>query len=201
MNNLYKYLPFDVKMKSNETGTIWTLKGYSSKHSSFVGEDDFYYGESKPILRPFRALSNDFKLTKAASQIIGISYNNNELNYPQEGDTINVLHWFVMILLTGLGDNRDYALPFKNINIVNQNTTDVTLKIKWDNYTTKHISIFVFGSKNVLKDCYSVANGNKWAIDTLYPEQAFDFLRAMCFAVDFQENEFITHEENNQLGS
>jgi hypothetical protein len=174
MNKLYKYLPFDVKMKSNQTGTIWTLKGYSSKHNSFVGEDDFYYGESKPILSPLTDLTKEIPLTKVAANMIDLE-EGEPVYIPTVIKDLTIYGFYTKRCLyseTTLKDNKLVIENYAGSNITldwNNEVYNKTLKLHYID-TYKHIDL------------------------PINSELVFDFLRAMHFNLDFQEGEFIKLE-------
>jgi hypothetical protein len=168
MNKLYKYLPFGVEMKSNQTGTIWTLKGYSSKHNSFVGEDDFYYGESKPILSPLIDLTKEIPLTKVAANMIDL----------EEGEPVFIPTVIKDLTIYGFYTKTGFSIK----------TTLSDSKLLITNFGGSVI-ILDWGSNSILKIYYSEPNNH-----IINSELVFDFLRAMHFNLDFQEGDFIKLE-------
>ena len=128
--------------------------------------------EGLPILRPFEDLTKELPLTKAAAEMIGME----EGEIPTiERDNVSIIILFWCILL-----KKDY-INFKNLIYENNTIT----------YYTNDIDFLLNIDYTLYLNHY---NGND-SMQTLSIEEAFDFLRAMKFAIDFKEDEYIKLED------
>ena len=189
MNKLYKYLPFDVtvnlKYEDYDYDDEQTI--VYNKNAKLLGIDystnrilvreqkssdwwNLKYTKIKPILRPFEDLTKELPLTTVAAEMIGM----------EEGKTISITKTFWYLFhqwgnQIWLESNR-FNIYENDLGIFIEHEGRNKIQICRDftiredfNSTDRHLSLEL----------------------KMNPEKAFDFLRAMHFAVDFGEGEYI----------
>lgn len=192
MNKLYKYLPFGIKgkiknirysnIKETEAKLIG-IKGDSTDWGYIVTQSwimdeviDF-----KPILRPFEDLTKELPLTKAAAEMIRL----------EEGVLVNPLAMMFRY------NNKLTGFEFQNVSatnvsygfVINLNTETKYVKVDVDIEIDSNFNFSINSYVWQKKENYRVAS----CYYTINPT-CLDFLRAMCFNLDFKEDEFIKLE-------
>jgi hypothetical protein len=197
MNKLYKYLPFDIQGEytweqcdddgNRECTCTVELLGINTYYEELkvldCGADvDISYYQFKPILRPFKDLTKELPLTKAAAEMIGM----------KEGEMVNPLEFMFRY------NGKITCCEYINVNAIKHNngfTIDlndqterlkVEVDIELDSSFNFSINHFVWQKK----EKYRVAN-SYYTINL----DCLDFLRAMHFAVNFKEDEYIKLED------
>lgn len=183
MNKLYKYLPFGISFKDIDSDDIFELVSIGV-HNEVVGlfknkeRVGFIANEVLPILRPFEDLVVELPLTKAAAEMIGL----------KEGVLVNPL---VMMFRY---NNKLTGLEFQNVNAIK----DVDIFIVDLNTETKYVKVDVDieidSNFNFSINSYALQKKEKHRVASCYytiNPTCLDFLRAMCFNLDFKEGEYI----------
>lgn len=210
MNKLYKYLPFDIILNGTGMGygnntklpIVGILKGihYLRNDQSYRGtvvhllgvdkdaSKSFSYklDDVKPVLRPIKDLDKKLPLTKIAAELLN----------RKEGDLIIPIYEFIHILF---GCNTLKLDPNKKIAVMSDG---------WFTYYDIPTTYTMYGSKRLVKCNYTVqVSSTNISVDAIVSdgdiihydffrnnadfEKGFDFLRAMHFALDFENDEFI----------
>lgn len=172
MNKLYKYLPYNIKgvVKDEESTTPLTcyLKGILQEDNlAIYTEENSTFKETcliddfKPMLRPLSDLSKKLTLTKAAAEIVNL----------EEGNFITISEFF----------------PLES-NLI---TFSLNEFILWK--STKNPLLNLYNSRVIKNQDVLIKNNSMIdEINIIKNKESFlNFLRAMMFAVDFQENEYI----------
>lgn len=194
MNKLYKYLPFDITLEGTgkgysnnilpKTGILKGIHRLGTEAQYHVNKEivqllGYFENETKlksfsyeiqdvkPVLRPFEDLTKELPLTRTAAEILK----------KQEGEVVKPIMEFFRVV------TNDRELPERNYSyqVIAENNIIIH---RYENIVHQTI------------DLYNDWNFVRWGLwKVTYSKQAFDFLRAMKFAVDFSEDEYIKLED------
>jgi hypothetical protein len=175
MNKLYKYLPFDIKVCiksiSDRTSYLGTLISLDQDCCYIIDENgikrDSKLSQTIPLLKPFKNVFKPLIINKFQASLIK----------KKNKSTINVLVEFFTILLN---------IP-KHCSTINEEYIFYNEKQTYFSYCTNNICITFYKDWNyIIENCVN---------HSFNFEKAFDFLRAMKFAVDFKEDRYIKFED------
>lgn len=169
MSKLYKYLPFNIKVKTiyDKVAILHSVNNNGYVDLLFENNVDSTGNQVTPILRPFEDLLKYIPATEAAAKLLGVK--EDEMLYP------------LSVYFIYMQRDKDYAFW-----------------IERDKETTKQFP-YIFKENKYLAGYYSSGNRhfNKYLVSEFVNfspktyEKGLDILRALHFNLDFEEGEYI----------